>query len=57
MQKYIIRRALKTIEAREIEAENWDDAVKQLEAFMDEPVPDECTMIYSLCSTEYIGDA
>ena len=34
MQRYIIRRVLMKVEALEIEAENWGEAVKQLKSFM-----------------------
>ncbi len=56
MQKYIIRRVLHKVEAKEIEVECWGDAVKQLKSFMDEPLPNDCVLIKSRCSAEFIGD-
>jgi len=56
VQKYILRRSLRKVEKLEIEAENFDDAAKQLDDFIDEPVPDDCTVLVALCTAEYIGD-
>ena len=57
MQKYIIRRAFKKTEAREIEAVNFDEARKQLAAFIDEPIPEDCVRIADYYTVEYIGEA
>lgn len=56
MQKYVISRAIQKMERREIEADNWDEAVEKLEAFIGEPVPDDCVAVYDRSSVEYIGN-
>ncbi len=56
MQKYIMRRALKRMERKNINAEDWDEATRQLKEFIDKPIPDDCVLIDSSCNIEYIGD-
>ena len=56
MSKYILRRELKKVETKEVEVDNWEDAAKQLDAFHLEPVPDDCVVVDSLSSIEYIGE-
>lgn len=61
MQKYIIRRVFKKIEAREIEVVDFDEARKQLAAFIKEPIPEDCARVdneyYDFGHVEYIGDS
>lgn len=56
MKKFIIRRPLRTIETKEIEAEDFDGAVKALGVFMGEPIPENSVLIESSCNVEFIGD-
>jgi hypothetical protein len=56
MQKFILRRGLKTIQKKEVEAEDFQAAVAKLRAFENEPVPYDATIMDDYCNIEYIGD-
>ena len=55
MQKYILRRCIKRIEKREIEAVDWNEAMDKLKKFKAEPVPPDCVLDDN-GTAEYIGD-
>lgn len=56
MQKYNLQRCLFKVERKEIAAKDWNDAVKQLKEFMQEPIPDDCVLEEDYCHAEYCGE-
>ncbi len=56
MNNYILRRSLKTMQEKVIQAENWDQAIIQLEDFTTQPTPDGSVVISNSSYVEFVGE-